>query len=161
MTLHILFIGAVFVPTITYYGGSTMFSRLCGTVYSVNNIDFRLWAPFNTGGEMQFIICFDTVLYTITKNNWYIYISKGNLSLYIFILFEPILLFIQNETFILDVLPILFHSTICLYLIYFYFIYYTPRKWSWGVYMNHLVRPSVCLYVRPSVCTLLHFELLL
>lgn len=54
LTSHLLFTGAVFVPIITYYGGSTMFSRLCGTVYSVNNLEFRLWAPFNTGGEMQF-----------------------------------------------------------------------------------------------------------
>lgn len=67
LTSYILFIGAVFVPIITYYGGSTMFSRLCGTVYSVNNLEFRLWAPFNTGGEMQFIISLDPMCYTLLQ----------------------------------------------------------------------------------------------
>lgn len=67
LTSHLLFTGAVFVPIITYYGGSTMFSRLCGTVYSVNNLEFRLWAPFNTGGEMQFDPMCYTLLHKVTK----------------------------------------------------------------------------------------------
>lgn len=67
LTSHLLFNGAVFVPIITYYGGSTMFSRLCGTVYSVNNLEFRLWAPFNTGGEMQFDPMCYTLLHKVTK----------------------------------------------------------------------------------------------
>lgn len=93
LTSHLLFTGAVFVPIITYYGGSTMFSRLCGTVYSVNNLEFRLWAPFNTGGEMQFDPMCYTLLHRVTKT--YIF-QKIIVFYYIYMLnFEPILLFIH------------------------------------------------------------------
>lgn len=54
LTSHLLFTGAVFVPIITYYGGSTMFSRLCGYAHPK-------WFQIEIGGKFRFAINGHTV----------------------------------------------------------------------------------------------------
>lgn len=140
-----------------------MFSRLCGTVYSVNNLEFRLWAPFNTGGEMQFDPMCYTLLHKVTKTYIFQKIICLLLHLYVkfwtnFAIHSYAFKCSSNRMKHLYHTCYQFYFTVpCLYSLLFYFVLFIYFFFGGGVKLC-LFNCDVQLYSKNIVriCLLLH-----